>query len=126
MIPNKTIVPGTFNEKLNLCNKLFSLDLSLLAQSLASRGEFESSLQLLEIVSQLSYSGRALQVAPVVFHHMIKSKQPTSWLLETTVRMAAIGCIDKSTWESVLVYMHKSANSDVILHTIQAMHQQVC
>ena len=98
----------------------------LLVQSWASRGEFESSLQLLERVSQLSSSGKALQVTPVVFHHMMKSNQPTSWLLETTLRMTAIGCIDKNTWENVLVYMHKNANAVVIMDTVRAMHQQVC
>ena len=69
---------------------------------------------------------KALQVTPLVFHHMIKSKQPTSWLLETTLRMAAIGCIDKNTWENVLAYMHQNANAVVIMHTVRAMHQQVC
>ena len=56
---------------------------------------------------------------------MIKSKQPISWLLETATKMAAVGCIDKSAWEKILVHAHKSASAADIVRTVWIMHQQV-
>lgn len=69
---------------------------------------------------------RALQATQVVFHHIIKSKQPISLLLEAMTRMAALGCIDKSTWDKILVHVHKSAKAADIVRTVCFMHQQVC
>ena len=104
----------------------FLLDFLQLVQSWASRGEFESSLQLLETVCRLSSHEKRLQATHVVFHHMILSEQPVNWLFENAMRMTALGCLGNMTWEKVLKRMHESADAAIIIRTLQVMHEQVC